>query len=239
MKPNPTALIIDDDRANRRLLRMLLGANRYRLLESESGHLGLAAAREAHPDVIILELALPDMPGVTLLKQLRKSNRTPVLVLSFCPGETETVAALDAGANDYMAKPFSNAELLARLRVLQRCVPSEFDEPVLVEGDLKTDLTRHITTLDGRHLDLTPTEEALFHALVKYAGKVVTGKWLRRSVWGAEWAGQGECLRVFMSSLRKKLEDAQGRVVIETAGTLGYRLLLRSGSPFASVLSFG
>ena len=229
MKPNPIALLIDNDKANRRLLRMLLESQHYRLFETENGRLGLAAAGVCQPDVIILELALPDMGGMTVLKRLRQSGQTPVLVLSVCNREADTVAALDGGANDYMTKPFSEAELLARLRVLRRCIPSEFEEPVLIEGDLKVDLIKHLVVLSGRRIDLTPTEEALFHALVAYAGKVVTGKHLLRLVWGAEGENQGQYLRVFISNLRKKLEGTHGRVVIETTGSLGYRLLLRSG----------
>ncbi len=229
MKPNPIALLIDDDKANRRFLRMLLESQHYRLFETENGRLGLAAAGARHPDVIILELALPDMAGLAVLEQLRQSDQTPVMVLSAGGREADIVAALDGGANDYMIKPFSEAELLARLRVLRRCIPGEFAEPVLIEGDLQVDLTQHLVTLGGCKIDLTPTEEALFHTLVAHAGKIVTSKYLLRSVWGAEGVNQGHCLRVFISNLRKKLEGTRGRVAIETTDGLGYRLLLRSG----------
>jgi two-component system KDP operon response regulator KdpE len=238
VKPNPIALLIDEDKANRRLLRMVLESQHYRLFESETGQLGLAAAGTRHPDVIILELALPDIGGLAVLKQLRQSGQTPVLVLSANGREADIVAALDGGANDYMIKPFSEAELLARLRVLRRCVPGEFDEPLLIEGDLKVDLTKHLVTLGGSKINLSPTEEALFHVLVAYAGKIVTAKYLLRSVWGAEGADQGHCLRVFISNLRKKLGGTRGRVFIETAGSIGYRLLLRSGGQFTQMLSF-
>ena len=238
VKPNPIALLIDDDKASRRLLRALLASQHYRLFESENGQLGLAAARTCNPDVIILELTLPGMSGLTVLKRLRQSCPAPVLVLSVGDREADAVAALDAGANDHMAKPFSEVELLARLRVLRRCIPSEFDQPVLVEGDLKVDLTRHLVTISGHKIDFTPTEEALFHALLRYAGNVVTGKCLLRSVWGAEGDGQGQCLRVFISNLRKKLEGTGGRVAIETMGSLGYRLLVRTGGPFTQMLNF-
>ena len=153
-----------------------------------------------------------------------------MLVLSICNREADTVAALDGGANDYMTKPFSEVELLARLRVLRRCIPSEFEEPLLFMRDLKVDLAKHLVTLSGSKIDLTPTEEALFHALVAYAGKVVSGRHLLRSVWGAEGENHGQYLRVFISNLRKKLEVTGGRLVIETAGSLGYRLLLGNGS---------
>jgi two-component system KDP operon response regulator KdpE len=220
------------------MLRMLLGPHHYRLFAAKNGKFGLAAAEACQPDVIILELALPDMAGLTVLKQLRKSSQTPVLVLSVCDHEADAVAALDEGANDYMTKPFSETELLARLRVLRRCIPGELDEPTLVEGDLKVDLTNHLVTLSSRKIDLTPIEEALLHALVTYAGKVVTGKYLLRSVWGAEGENQIQYLRVFMSHLRKKLDGARGIIVIETTGSLGYRLLLRGGGPLRRGIEF-
>jgi two-component system KDP operon response regulator KdpE len=209
---------------------MVLESQQYRLFETESGQLGLAAAGACRPDVIILEWALPDMGGLAVLRRLRHSSQTPVLVLSVHNREADTVAALDGGANEYMTKPFSEAELLARLRVLRRCIPWEIDEPLLIEGDLKVDVTKHLVTLSGRKIGFTPTEEALLHALVAYAGKVVTGKHLLRSVWGVEGEHQGHYLRVFISNLRRKLEVTRGSAVIETTGNLGYRLLLRSGS---------
>lgn len=229
MKPNPIALVIDSDKASRRWLRTLLESQHYRLFESETGQLGLAKARVCHPDIIILELSLPDLSGMTVLKRLRLSAKTSVLVVSDLNREVDIVAALDGGANDYMTKPFSEAELLARLRVLRRCIPSEVEKPVLAEGDLEVDLTKHLFTLSGRKIDLTPTEGALLHALAAYAGMVVTCKFLLRSVWGAEGEKQWQYLRGFISSLRKKLEWTQGRIAIETLDRRGYRLWLRSG----------
>jgi two-component system KDP operon response regulator KdpE len=229
VKPNPIALLIDDDKATRRMLRMLLASHHYRFFEAKNGKLGLATAKACQPDVIILELALPDMAGLKVLKQLRQSSQTPVLVLSLCNHEADAVAALDEGANDYMTKPFGETELLARLRVLRRCIPGELDEPKLVSGDLRIDLTNHLVTLNSRKIELSPTEEALLHALATYAGKVVSGKYLLRSVWGVEGADHLQYLRVFMCHLRKKLEGTQESIVIETTDSLGYRLLLRDG----------
>ncbi len=235
MKPNPIALVIDGEKANRRLLRTILEPQHYRLVETEKGQVGLLAAGVCHADVIILDLELPDMPGLTVLRLLRRFERTPVLVLSALNREEETVAALDGGANDFMGKPFNQAELLARLRVLRRCHPGEFDEPVLVAGDFRVDLTRHLVTLGGRKIDLTLTEEALLHALAAYAGMVVTSEFLLRSVWGAEGENHGQYLRVFISSLRKKLEWTRGEITVETAESFGYRLRLQCHASSHSV----
>jgi two-component system KDP operon response regulator KdpE len=238
VKPNPIVLVIDDDKANRRLLRILLESQSYRLFETENGQLGLDAVGARHPDVIILELVLPDMGGLTVLKRLRRSAQTPVLVLSDSNREADTVAALDGGANDYMTKPFSGAELLARLRVIRRCLPGNVEEPVLIEGGLKVDLTKHLVTLNGSKIDLTPTEEALLQALVANVGKIVSIKHLLCSVWGAEGKNQAQYLRVYISHLRKKLEVTRSGVVIKTKGILGYRLMLHSGGRFDTNVEF-
>jgi len=205
-----------------------LESQHYRLFETQNAQLGLAAVGTCQPDVIILELPLPDMEGPEVLRQLRQSARTPVLVLSVSHREADTVAALDEGANDYMTKPFSGSELLARLRVLRRCISSESEEPVRMEEGLTVDMIKHEVSLGGRKIDLTPTEEALLHMLVTYADRVVTCRQLLHSVWGAGGGNLGPSLRVFISTLRKKLEDPQRTVTIETAGGLGYRLALRN-----------
>jgi two-component system KDP operon response regulator KdpE len=238
VKPNPIALLIEGDKETRRLLRTVLGSNHYRLIETKNGQLGLAAAEACRADVIILGLTLPDMDGLTVLKLLRRACQAPMLALSVSNREGDVVAALDGGANDYMTKPFSEPELLSRLRVLRRCIPGELDEPLLIEGDLRIDLTKHLVTLRHRKIDLTPTEEALLHALVTYAGKVVTGRYLLRSVWGAEGESQLNYLRVFMSHLRKKLDGTGGRIVIETTGSHGYRLLWRGGGAGRGDIAF-
>lgn len=230
MKPNPTVLLLDEDRANRRLMRLLLASQNYRVVEADNGRDGLAVARTSRPDVIILDLALPELDGVAVLRRLRSWSQAPVLALNSA-GQTEgTVAALDAGANDCLSKPFGELELLARLRVLCRCLPGEWDEPVLVGEDIIVDSTRNLTVLNGHKLDLTPTEQALLHVLVAYAGKVVSSSHLLRSVWGADEPRNSACLRVFISHLRKKLEETGGKVAIETRGLRGYRLQLHCAS---------
>ena len=156
MKPDPKALVIDEDRAVRRLLRSVLEPHGYRVFEAEDGGTGLSEAAETKPDVIILETALSDGEGLAVLQGLCEWSSTPVLVLSEQATDDAKVAALDAGASDYMTKPFSSAELLARLRVLQRQVLNEPDGPLLVEGELVANLVTHQITVSGRALRLTP-----------------------------------------------------------------------------------
>ncbi|MFA7004502.1 MAG: response regulator [Verrucomicrobiia bacterium] len=224
MKPNPTVLIIDDERAIRRLLCAALEPH-YQVCEAENGQLGLQEAAAKRPDVIILDLGLPDMDGVTVLKRLREWSQTPVLVLSVRDREADKVAALDNGADDYLTKPFGTAELLARLRVIQRRAPGGVEEPVHVIGPLQVDLAAHQVKVHGREVSLTATEFALLRVLVQHAGKVVTHKLLLRTVWGPNAEEQSQYLRVYFTHLRKKLEtEATGKLIQNEPG-IGYRLL--------------
>jgi two-component system KDP operon response regulator KdpE len=226
MKPNPIALLIDDDRPIRRLLRAVLEPRHYKVYEAECGHAGIREALVRHPDVILLDLALPDMDGLAVLALLRESSRVPILILSARDDEETKVAALDSGANDYMTKPFGAAELLARLRVLQRSIPGEPDGPLFVHGGLRVDILSHQVTLRGCPVDLTHTEEAVFHILVRHAGKLVTRKHLLRCVWGTDSESKIHDLHVYIGSLRQKLDGGGGQSVIQTEGSAGYRLLL-------------
>ena len=228
MKPNPVALLIDDERATRRWLRLLLEPQRYKVQEAASGGLGLQLAAARRPDVIIMDLTLPDLDGLEVLSSLREWSQVPILVLSARNLEEEKVAALDGGANDYVTKPFGPAELLARLRVLQRCLPGVQEEPLIVEGDLQVDIAAHKVAFKGRPINLTATEEALFHVLVRFSGKMVTCKHLLRSVWGSDAPRHLSDLRVYMTQLRKKLQvvGVEREMLIRTEGSLGYRLLL-------------
>ena len=226
MKPNPTALLIDADRPIRRLLRAVLEPQHYKVYEAECGHSGVTEAVIRRPDVIILDLALPDMEGLTALTQIRESNRAPVLILSAQDDEKSKVAALDGGANDYMTKPFGAAELLARLRVLQRSIPGEPDGPLFAHGDLQVDMISHRITLRGCPVELTRTEEAVFHILVRHAGKLVACKHLLRCVWGTDSDSKMHDLHVYIRSLRQKLNGGGKKSVIQTEGSAGYRLLL-------------
>jgi two-component system KDP operon response regulator KdpE len=226
MKPNPTALLIDADRPSRRLLRNVLEPQHYKVFETELGHMGIAEAIARRPDVVILDPALPDMDGLAALTQLRESSRIPVLILSARDDQETKVAALDSGANDYVTKPFGAAELLARLRVLQRSIPGEPDGPLFIHGDLRVDILSHRITLRGCPVELTHTEEAVFYILLRHAGSLVTSKHLLRCVWGAASEGKIHDLHVYIRSLRQKLDNGAGQSVIHTEGSAGYRLLL-------------
>jgi two-component system KDP operon response regulator KdpE len=226
MKPNPVALLIDADRSTRRLLRVVLEPNHYKVYEAEDGHAGMKEAVTRRPDVIILDLFLPNIDGLTVLKRVREWNRVPILILSDQNDEESKVAALDAGANDYMTKPFSFAEMLARLRVLQRSIPGEPDGPLFMHGQLRVDIMSHRITLGDKGVDLTPTEEAVFYILVRHAGKLVTCNHLIRCVWGNNLENKIHDLHVYIRSLRQKLNGAGPESLIQTEGSVGYRLLL-------------
>jgi two-component system KDP operon response regulator KdpE len=226
MKSNPIALLVDADRPIRRLLRAVLEPQHYRVYEAENGGSGIAEAVSRRPDVVILDLALPDMDGLAMLMQLRESSRVPVLILSAWNDEETKVAALDGGANDYMTIPFGAAELLARLRVLQRSIPGEPDGPLFTLGGLRVDIMSHQISVRGCPVDLTHTEEAVFHILVRHAGKLVTCKHLLRCVWGTDSESKLHDLHVYIRSLRQKLGGGGSESVIQTEGSAGYRLLL-------------
>jgi two-component system, OmpR family, KDP operon response regulator KdpE len=215
------ALIIDDEPPIRRMLRLTLEPQGYRVFEAETGQLGLQEAAARRPDVIILDLGLPDIDGVSVVKRLREWSVTPVLILSVREGETDKVAALDAGADDYLTKPFGTAELLARLRAIQRRTP-EAHEPVFVSGDLTVDLAARAVRVKDKEVHLTATEYALLHELVRHAGKVVTHRQLLRAVWGPNAEEQSQYLRVYVTHLRKKIGIDK---LIKTEAGIGYRLL--------------
>ncbi|HUJ09815.1 MAG TPA: response regulator [Verrucomicrobiae bacterium] len=225
MSEERIALIIDDEPPIRRLLRLALEPQGYRVFEADAGQLGLQEAAARRPDVVILDLGLPDMDGIGALKSLREWNQVPVLVLTVRDRESDKVAALDAGADDYLTKPFGTAELLARLRAVQRRAPSAHEEPVFVNGDLTVDLAARTVTVKGNDVHLTATEYALLHELVRHAGKVVTQKQLLRAVWGPNAESQSQYLRVYITHLRKKLETDSKQKLIKTEPGIGYRLV--------------
>ena len=228
-KPAPahSVLIVDDEVQIRRLLRVTLEANGYRVLEAATGPDGLAEAAQRNPDVIILDLGLPGMDGLTVLKRLREWSRAPVLVLSVQEGDVDKVSALDNGANDYMTKPFSTIELLARLRVLRRhAQPEEADNAVFHSGPLEVDLAARRVIVRGEEVKLTATEYSFLRLLVRNAGKVVTHRQILKEVWGPAYGGQTHYLRVYVAHLREKIEaDSARPELLLTEPGVGYRLV--------------
>ena len=225
----PKALIIDDEQQIRRLLRVCLEANGYRVFEAASGQEGITEAAQRTPDAVILDLGLPDMDGITVLRRLREWSRAPVLVLSVREREEDKVAALDNGADDYVTKPFSTGELLARLRVAQRHALPPAENAVFRAGDLEVDLSARVVKLKGQEVKLTATEYSLLRLFVQHAGKVLTHHQILREVWGPNALEQTHYLRVYIAHLRDKLEgDATRPRLIVTEAGVGYRLLTDS-----------
>jgi two-component system KDP operon response regulator KdpE len=221
----PRILVVDDERAIRRLLRATLTAHGYHVFEASSAHEGLEAAASVRPDLIILDLGLPDADGVDVTRQLREWSKVPIVVLSVRAGDADKIAALDAGADDYLTKPFSAGELLARMRVAVRHAARPADEPVIATGDLVVDMARRVVTLAGREISLTPIEYLLLKTLALSAGKVLLHRHLLREVWGPGYDQDANLLRVNISKLRHKIEadPARPRYLITEPG-VGYRL---------------
>jgi two-component system KDP operon response regulator KdpE len=221
----PVVLIIDDEIQIRRLLRVTLEGNGYRVFEAAGGQEGLVEAAQRRPDIVVLDLGLPDMDGLVVLQRLREWSEAPVLVLSVREEEEDKVAALDRGADDYMNKPFSTAELLARLRAARRRAQPVADNAVFHSGPLQVDLSSRLVTLKGREIKLTPTEYSLLRLLVRNAGKVVTHRQILKEVWGPNYVEQTHYLRVYMAHLREKLEaDPSRPELLLTEPGVGYRL---------------
>ena len=220
------ALIIDDEVQIRRLLRLTLESHGYKVFEAATGQEGLLEAAQRRPEVVLLDLGLPDLGGVEVLKRLREWSRVPVLVLSVRDRDEDKIAALDAGADDYVTKPFSTGELLARLRVAQRHVAPTPDAAVFRSGDLEIDLTKRIVTVKGKEVKLTATEYSLVRLFVQHAGRVLTHRQILREVWGPNHEEQTHYLRVYLGHLREKLEakPAQPEHFITEPG-IGYRLV--------------
>lgn len=221
-------LVIEDDPQMRRFLRTTLTSNGYKLLEAGTAQEGIRQASLQHPDLIILDLGLPDMDGLDVTRQLREWAHMPIIVLSARDQEHDKVMALDAGADDYLTKPFGTSELLARMRVALRHalrVAQGTDEPVFTTGNLKVDMGHRQVFVDETEVHLTPIEYKLLLMLVQYAGKVVTQSQLLRSVWGPNYLTEGHYLRIYMGQLRHKLEadPTRPRYLITEPG-VGYRL---------------
>lgn len=225
----PTVLVIDDEVQIRRLLRVTLEANGYRVLESATGGDGIVEAAQRKPDAVVLDLGLPDLDGLTVLKRLREWSHVPVLILTVRDADDEKVIALDSGADDYVTKPFSTAELLARLRVALRHAQPLPENAVFRAGDLEVDLASRRVALRGNEVKLTPTEYAFLRLLVRNAGRVMTQRQILTEVWGPKAVDQTHYLRVYAAHLREKLERDPARPeLLLTEPGVGYRLLTSS-----------
>ncbi len=223
--PKSTALVIDDELQIRRLLRVCLEGNGYRVLEAATGQEGLVEAAQRPPDLVILDLGLPDLDGVTVLKRLREWSSVPVIVLSVRDREEDKIAALDNGADDYITKPFGTGELLARLRAAQRHGVPLSENAVFRSADLEVDLAARIVRLKGQEVKLTATEYSLLRLFVRHAGKVLTHRQILKEVWGPNAVEQTHYLRVYIAHLRHKLENDPCKPgLITTEPGVGYRL---------------
>ena len=221
---NHVALIIDDEVQIRRLLRLVLEGENYKVHEAETGQLGLMEIATRKPDVVLLDLGLPDLEGLQILKRLREWSEVPVIVLTVRDDVEEKVAALDSGADDYITKPFSTPELLARLRAAQRKTRPSEEVSVFKNGDLVVDLTAHVVTRAGREIKLSATEYALLRLFVKHPGRVLTHRHILREIWGPKSEEHRQYLRVYVTHLRQKIEpDPTKPSLIQTQPGIGYR----------------
>jgi two-component system KDP operon response regulator KdpE len=229
--PDPKAilLVIEDEPALQKFLRVTLEAQDYKVIEATTGAEGLRRAATAPPDLIVLDLGLPDMDGVEVTRRLREWSAVPIIVVSARGKEQDKVVALDAGGDDYLTKPFGVGELLARVRVALRhaaAANQETGDPVFEIGPLRVDLARRQVSVAGERVRLTPNEFKLLAVLVKHAGKVLTHRHLLKEVWGPGSDGETHYLRVYMNQLRQKLEaDAARPRYLLTEPGVGYRLL--------------
>ena len=223
-----TVLVVDDEPPIRRFLRTSLAASGYRVIEAEDAAGGLRSLVAEKPDLVILDLGLPDRSGIELICEIRRTSTVPILVLSARHDERSKVEALDLGADDYLSKPFGMDELMARLRAaLRHAFQAQGELPVFVSGDLSVDLVRRHVTRGGQEIKLSPKEFDLLRHLVTHAGKVLTHRHLLREVWGPAQADEVQYLRVFIRGLRQKLEPDPTRPThILTELGVGYRLQL-------------
>lgn len=218
-------LVIDDEAAIRRFLHSALSSEEFTLHEADSGHGGLSAAAALRPDLVLLDLGLPDLEGIEVIRRIREWSQVPIIVLSVREREDDKVAALDAGADDYLTKPFGVGELLARIRASLRRSAVQLSEPVFSSGDLTVDLNLRRVTVEGGEVQLTPTEYDLLRLLISHADKVMTHSQILKQIWGVAYQEQPQVLRVTISNLRKKIERDPSRPRhITTEPGVGYRL---------------
>jgi two-component system KDP operon response regulator KdpE len=217
-------LVVDDEEAIRRFLHVTLNSQGYEIVEAASGQEALSSVSSQQPELIILDLALPDIDGVEVTRRLRQWTQIPIIILSVRGSENDKIAALDAGAEDYLTKPFSAGELLARIRVACRHQSRLSAEPVLVSGELTIDLANRVVKVSGHEIQLTPTEYEILRILVNHAGRVITHRQLLAEVWGEQYRDELHMLHVNISNLRRKIEpeSSRPRYIITESG-VGYR----------------
>jgi two-component system KDP operon response regulator KdpE len=218
-------LVVDDENSIRRFLRAALSAQGFTVYEAASGQEAINAVLAARPDIIILDLGLPDFDGIEVTRRLREWAKTPIIILSVREAENDKIAALDAGADDYLTKPFGTGELMARMRVAMRHLVSNSDEPILQVDELKMDLSRRLVTVNEKEISLTPTEYDILRLLLQHAGKVLTHHQLLKQVWGTAYESEMHLLRVNISNLRRKIEPDPARPhYLLTESGVGYRI---------------
>lgn len=224
-------LVVEDDAAVRNLITTTLETQKYRYLTAGSGEAAILEAVSHNPDIVLLDLGLPDMDGVEIIRKIRTWSSMPIIVLSARSEDTDKIDALDAGADDYLTKPFSVEELLARIRVTQRRLiamqgVTHAQQTTFENGALKIDYAAGCAYLSGEELHLTPIEYKLLCLLAKNAGKVLTHTYITQEIWGSSWENDVASLRVFMATLRKKIEkDPDSPQYIQTHIGVGYRML--------------
>jgi two-component system KDP operon response regulator KdpE len=223
MKVKHKILIIEDEVSIRKMLVHMLPPNDYQVIEAIDGENGLMLASSHHPDVILLDLALPDKSGEVVLKELRQWTQTPVIILTANKTDEDKVMLLDLGADDYLVKPFHGPELLARIRVAIRHLEKNHSDPILTFGALVLDLAASMVKVKGEHIKLTNKEYQFFSILVKNAGKIVTQKQILDEIWGENNEDKSHYLRVYVAQLRKKVESVLNKKVIITEPGIGYR----------------
>ena len=224
----PLILVVEDDGTVRNLITTTLKSNEYRFLTAVDGESAIAAASTRQPDIVLLDLGLPDMDGVEVIHRIRSWSQMPIIVISARSEDADKIAALDAGADDYLTKPFSVAELLARLRVTQRRLAAQENrtgESTFRNGSLLIDYGAGCAYLEGTPVKLTPTEYKLLCLLAKDVGKVLTHTYLTNKIWGSCWESDMASLRVHMATLRRKLEKDSSVQYIQTHIGIGYRML--------------
>jgi two-component system KDP operon response regulator KdpE len=224
----PLILVIEDDPQIRRFLRATLAAEEYQFHEAVTAAEGIAQAAARQPDLVLLDLGLPDRDGLDIIREIRSWSQMPIVVLSARGQEKDKIAALDLGADDYVAKPFAVGELLARIRAaLRRASPLAPDgaDPIVRFGNVQADFEKRLITVGGQEVHLTPNEYKLLQVLIKYAGRVVTQRQLLNEVWGPQHTEQSQYLRVYVAQLRRKLEQDPARPrYLQTEPGVGYRL---------------